>query len=99
MDQVHDSPYASAGWAWLGPAARHKGWAPGPIEKQSGAAGWILWVSLAIMLGDSMTSLSILMGTSTWRLVQRSRYTAVIVLNRKALPKYWQGAWQGNAES
>ncbi len=26
--------------------------------------GWILWISLAIMLGDSLTSLSLLVGTS-----------------------------------
>ncbi|KAK9866588.1 hypothetical protein WJX84_002121 [Apatococcus fuscideae] len=64
---------ALLGWAWLGPAARQKGWAPGPITKQTGAAGWILWVSLAIMLGDSLTSLSILMCTSTWRIIQRQR--------------------------
>ena len=54
-----------AGYAALGPYARGQGWAPGPISDwQEGAAGWILWISLAIMLGDSLTSLALLVGTS-----------------------------------
>ena len=45
----------------LGPYARAQGWAPGPINDwQTGAVGWVLWVSLAIMLGDSVTSLALL---------------------------------------
>ena len=52
------------GYALLGPMARHKGWAPGAISNlETGAAGWVLWVSLAIMLGDSVTSL----GLVTWQ--------------------------------
>ena len=48
------------GYALLGPMARRKGWAPGPISNlETGAAGWVLWVSLAIMLGDSVTSLGL----------------------------------------
>ena len=48
----------------LGPMARAQGWAPGPIgDWRTGATGWILWVSLAIMLGDSLTSLSLLIIT------------------------------------
>jgi len=55
----------AAGYAALGPYARSQGWAPGPVaDWQDGAAGWILWISLAIMLGDSLTSLSLLVGTS-----------------------------------
>lgn len=52
----------------LGPVARHKGWAPGPIgDWKNGATGWVLWISLAIMLGDSLTSLSLLLITSLQR--------------------------------
>ena len=41
------------------------GWAPGAVGNwETGASGWILWVSLAIMLGDSLTSLSLLLATS-----------------------------------
>ena len=50
-----------AGWGVLGPAAHTAGWAPGDVnDSKDGAAGWILWISLAIMLGESFTSLSLL---------------------------------------
>ena len=54
-----------AGFGILGPHARSQGWAPGPISDwKNGATGWILWISLAIMLGDSLTSLSLLIISS-----------------------------------
>ncbi|EIE19928.1 OPT superfamily oligopeptide transporter [Coccomyxa subellipsoidea C-169] len=57
---------AVLGYGILGPYARAQGWAPGEImDWKNGATGWILWVSLAIMLGDSLTSLSLLVITST----------------------------------
>lgn len=65
---------ALAGYGILGPVARARGWAPGPItDWQTGAAGWVLWVSLAIMLGDSVTSLSWLMVTSLHKQWQHAR--------------------------
>lgn len=46
------------GWAILSPVAKHAGWAPGPVgDMTTGARGWILWVSLAIMCSDSLVSL------------------------------------------
>lgn len=49
------------GWGVLAPWARASGWAPGPIhDVRTGAQGWLLWVSLAIMLADSAVSLSML---------------------------------------
>ena len=55
----------AAGFGILGPYARSKGWAPGAItDWQTGASGWILWVSLAIMVGDSVTSLGLLSVTA-----------------------------------
>ena len=52
---------ALVGWAFLGPYVRREGWAPGPIDDWgTGAAGWVLWVSLAVMLGDSTTSLAMI---------------------------------------
>ncbi|KAK9840796.1 hypothetical protein WJX81_005265 [Elliptochloris bilobata] len=63
---------ALLGYAALGPYARGQGWAPGPISDwQNGAAGWILWISLAIMLGDSLTSLALLVGTSVAGAISR----------------------------
>ncbi|KAL0574741.1 OPT superfamily [Marasmius crinis-equi] len=47
------------GWAILSPISKYAGWAPGPVgDMTSGARGWILWVSLAIMCADSLVSLA-----------------------------------------
>lgn len=49
---------AIVGWGILSPLAKRKGWAPGPISDwESGSKGWIVWISLAIMLADSLISL------------------------------------------
>ncbi len=46
------------GWGVLSPISKYSGWAPGPVgDMTSGARGWILWVSLAIMCSDSLVSL------------------------------------------
>ncbi|THH30332.1 hypothetical protein EUX98_g3842 [Antrodiella citrinella] len=46
------------GWGILSPFAKTSGWAPGPVgDMTSGARGWILWTSLAIMCTDSLVSL------------------------------------------
>ncbi|ETS79156.1 hypothetical protein PFICI_09009 [Pestalotiopsis fici W106-1] len=50
---------AVVGWGILSPLAKHMGWAPGPVSDwETGSKGWIVWVSLAIMLADSVVSLS-----------------------------------------
>lgn len=49
---------AIIGWGFLSPLAKSKGWAPGPVSDwTTGSKGWIVWVSLAIMLADSLISL------------------------------------------
>ncbi|KAL5115887.1 OPT superfamily [Pleosporales sp. CAS-2024a] len=49
---------AMIGWGVLSPLAKHKGWAPGPVSDwTNGSKGWIVWISLAIMLADSLVSL------------------------------------------
>ena len=49
---------AMVGWAVLSPVAKHKGWAPGPVSDwETGSKGWIVWVSLAIMLADAIINL------------------------------------------
>lgn len=49
---------AILGWAILSPLAKHQGWAPGPVDDwETGSKGWIVWISLAIMLADSVISL------------------------------------------
>ncbi|VBB77277.1 Putative oligopeptide transporter [Podospora comata] len=52
---------AVVGWGVLSPLAKNKGWAPGPVSDwEHGSKGWIVWVSLAIMLADSVVSLGYL---------------------------------------
>lgn len=49
---------ALIGYGVLCPLAKSKGWAPGPVEDwANGSKGWIVWISLAIMLIDSVISL------------------------------------------
>lgn len=46
------------GWGILSPLSKYSGWAPGPVgDMTTGARGWILWTSLAIMCTDSLVSL------------------------------------------
>jgi OPT family oligopeptide transporter len=50
---------AILGWGILSPLAKGKGWAPGAVDDwESGSKGWIVWISLAIMLIDAIVSLS-----------------------------------------
>jgi OPT family oligopeptide transporter len=49
---------AIVGWGVLSPLAKHRGWAPGPVSDwTTGSKGWIVWISLAVMLADSLVSL------------------------------------------
>ncbi|KAL5596499.1 hypothetical protein BROUX41_006725 [Berkeleyomyces rouxiae] len=49
---------AVAGWAVLSPLAKFQGWAPGPVaDWERGSKGWIVWISLAIMLTDALINL------------------------------------------
>ncbi|KAF2276629.1 OPT superfamily oligopeptide transporter [Westerdykella ornata] len=49
---------AIVGWGILSPLAKSRGWAPGPVSDwTTGSKGWIVWISLAIMLVDSLISL------------------------------------------
>jgi uncharacterized oligopeptide transporter (OPT) family protein len=52
---------AVLGWGILSPLAKYKGWAPGPVDDwDKGSKGWIVWISLAIMLADAVVSLGYL---------------------------------------
>lgn len=49
---------AVVGWGVLSPLAKYMGWAPGPVgDWETGSKGWIVWISLAIMLSDAVVSL------------------------------------------
>ena len=44
-------------WGWLGPLSRSKGWASGKIfDFEHGAQGWVLWVSIALMVAEALTA-------------------------------------------
>lgn len=49
---------AIVGWGILSPVAKHKGWAPGPVNDwDKGSRGWIVWVGMGLILGDSTIGL------------------------------------------
>jgi hypothetical protein len=50
---------AIVGWGILSPIAKHKGWAGGSVDNwDNGSRGWILWVGMGLILGDSAVGLS-----------------------------------------
>ena len=55
---IHMFIGAVIGWAVLSPIAKYQGWASGDVgDWNTGSKGWIVWVSLAIMLSDAIVSL------------------------------------------
>lgn len=66
------------GWAILSPLSRSKGWAPGPVgDMASGARGWILWTSLAIMVSDSLISLFPIVREFTIKLIRSMKKSSI----------------------
>ncbi|CAN6657548.1 hypothetical protein TRVA0_030S00298 [Trichomonascus vanleenenianus] len=62
---------AVLGWAVLAPLAYHNGWAVGPIDDwKTGAQGWILWVSLAVMVADAVVSFIAISAKSLYSLLK-----------------------------
>ncbi|KAI8078458.1 OPT oligopeptide transporter protein-domain-containing protein [Thamnidium elegans] len=50
------------GWGILSPLAHVSGWAPGPISDwKTGSKGWILWISLGVMISESIVSLLVVL--------------------------------------
>lgn len=48
------------GWGVLSPLAFYSGWAPGPVDDwKTGSKGWILWISLGVMIAESIVSLCV----------------------------------------
>ncbi|KAF2238373.1 OPT superfamily oligopeptide transporter [Viridothelium virens] len=47
------------GWAILSPLAKLNGWAPGAVRDwDTGSQGWIIWVGIGLVVGDSIVELS-----------------------------------------
>lgn len=59
---IHMLCGAILGWGILSPLAKKKAWAPGPVDDwEDGSKGWIVWISLAIMLADTLVNFGWLM--------------------------------------
>jgi OPT family oligopeptide transporter len=59
---------AIVGWGILSPLAKSNGWAPGEVDDwETGSKGWIVWISLAIMLADSVISLGYITFQTFWK--------------------------------
>ena len=52
---------AVVAWGFLGPAARANGWAPGKIFDTHGAQGWVLWVSIGLMVAEALSSFAVVL--------------------------------------
>ncbi|TKA78395.1 hypothetical protein B0A49_02339 [Cryomyces minteri] len=83
---------AIVGWAILSPLAKSKGWAPGPVSDWgTGSKGWIVWISLAIMLSDSVVSLG-------W-LVLRPLVKYAKIWTPKIMKSIRRGTWREDLRS
>lgn len=64
---------AVLGWGILGPFAQYMGWAAGPVDDwKTGAQGWILWVSLTIMIADTVISFVVITSISLYKVWKKS---------------------------
>ena len=78
---------AILGWGLLSPLSKARGWAPGAVDDwEKGSKGWIVWISLAIMLADSIVSLG-------W-LVLRPTIQLVRVFGPRAKDSVARGTWK-----
>ncbi|KAG0375742.1 hypothetical protein BGX24_008706 [Mortierella sp. AD032] len=59
------------GWGILSPLATLNKWVTGPVSHSTGARGWILWISLGVMIAESIVSL---LGVVVLSLVAHHRY-------------------------
>ena len=79
---------AVVGWGILSPVAKGRGWAPGSVDDwETGSKGWIVWISLSIMLADSVISL----GYIALRPIARHGGEYVGEARRKIKKRDWKG--------
>lgn len=65
---------AVLGWGLLGPLAQNMGWATGPVDDwKTGSQGWILWISLTIMIADTVVSFVVITSMSLYKMWQTAR--------------------------
>ncbi|KAJ2786576.1 OPT super [Coemansia interrupta] len=64
------------GWGILSPLAKNMGWAPGKVSDwKAGSRGWILWISLAVMIAESVISLGLVAAKEARNAYVRVRHT------------------------
>ncbi|KAF2170253.1 hypothetical protein M409DRAFT_19856 [Zasmidium cellare ATCC 36951] len=86
---IHMFLGALLGWAVLSPIAKSEGWAPGPVSDwNTGSKGWIVWVSLAIMLADAIVSLGWLILRPTIYYTREYGPDVVHQMRQKGLGRY-----------
>lgn len=74
---------AILGWGILAPLAKYNGWAPGRIDDwKCGGQGWIMWISLSIMISDSIVSFIVVVGKSIYNFMEKKKASD---LERQAL--------------
>lgn len=77
---------AILGWGILAPLAKHLGWAPGPIDDWvTGGQGWILWLSLSVMIADSLVSFAVVTYKSMLNFITFSSRHPSVDENRQLL--------------
>ncbi|KAI0249806.1 oligopeptide transporter [Lactifluus subvellereus] len=85
------------GWGFLSPLSKYYNWAPGPVgDMTTGARGWILWTSLAIMSSDCLVALIPVTWESAKRLVVGRRvdgdgtgHDSEVETNDRLVPTRW----------
>ncbi|KAH9995792.1 oligopeptide transporter [Russula vinacea] len=82
------------GWGLLSPLSKYYNWAPGPVgDMTTGARGWILWTSLAIMSSDSLVSLLPTARKYVSKLVTHANheleYDAEVETDDRLVPTQW----------
>lgn len=83
---------AVASWGLVAPYVQSQGWAQGAVnDYAAGAAGWILWPGVAIMVADALTQLAM-----SWRSVvgtfRRGPAPAGVDTSNERVPDAW---WVG----
>lgn len=84
---------AIVGWGILSPLAKARGWAPGDVDDwEHGSKGWIVWISLAIMLVDAIVSLAYVAIRSVWSSNLTDSLAAILhQIREQGINCLWQG--------
>lgn len=102
---------AVLGWGILSPLAKSKGWAPGPVKDwETGSKGWIVWISLSIMLADSVINLGYIAGRplvmnggdftrEVWQKVQSKDWYGLLTFSKVTSSKGYSPIAEGEGTS